>query len=151
MPGEASSKPGDGRAVAPFPRDSSSRLTIAPPGPLPAPRRTVAIWRVRDRATFTAFRRRGKRVRSGPLTVTWLPGSATQPPRVAYTIARAVGPAVVRNRIRRRLRAAVAELAGDLLPGDYLIGVAPAAAHVSFATLRSSLLSASTRVAEQHR
>ncbi len=128
-----------------------SSLTVAPPGPLPAPRRTAAIWRVRDRATFTALRRQGQRARAGPLTVTWLPGPASHPPRVAYAISRAVGPAVVRNQIRRRLRAIVAELAGDLVPGDYLIGVAPAAAHVSFATLRSSLHSASARVAERHR
>lgn len=119
---------------------------------MPAPRQTTAtIWRVRDRATFTALRRRGRRARSGPLTVTWLPGRAAQPPRVAYAIGRTVGPAVVRNRIRRRLRSLVAELAADLAPGDYLIGVAPAAAQISFAALRSSLQVASTRVREQHR
>ncbi len=119
---------------------------------MPAPRQTTAtIWRVRDRATFTALRRHGRRARSGPLTVTWLPGRSAQPPRVAYSISRTVGPAVVRNRIRRRLRAVVAEVATDLAPGDYLIGVAPAAAHVSFAALRSSLQVASTRVREAYR
>ncbi|CAN5648935.1 hypothetical protein BH20ACT1_BH20ACT1_04400 [soil metagenome] len=119
---------------------------------MPARRRTTSvIWRVRDRATFTQLRRQGRRARSGPLTVTWLPGPRTQPPRVAYAIRRAVGPAVVRNRIRRRLRALVAEHAGELVPGAYLIGVSPAAANVSFATLRSSLQAASARVWEQHR
>lgn len=119
---------------------------------MPAPRQTTAtIWRVRDRATFAALRRQGRRARSGPLTVTWLPGPASQPPRVAYAISRTVGPAVVRNRIRRRLRAVVAERATDLVPGDYLIGVSPSAARVSFATLRSSLHAASARVWEQPR
>lgn len=147
--GEASSRLDGARAVAPCRRDQRTGLTIATPGPLPAPRRTAAIWRVRDRATFAALRRQGRRAHSGPLSVTWLPGPGTQPSRVAYAIGRTVGPAVVRNRIRRRLRAVVAELAGDLRPGDYLIGVAPSAAHVSFATLRSSLQAASSRVWEQ--
>jgi ribonuclease P protein component len=48
------------------------------------------------------------------------------PPRVAFAIGRKVGGAVVRNRLRRQLRAALA--ARDLAPGDYLLGLTPAAA-----------------------
>lgn len=52
---------------------------------------------------------------------------ATPHPRLAFSISRAVGNAVVRNRARRQLRALFAELArqrSDLLsPGDYLVGV----------------------------
>ena len=43
------------------------------------------------------------------------------PPRVAYAIGRSVGSAVVRNRIRRRLRVIVAARVDDLTPGAYLI------------------------------
>ena len=57
------------------------------------------------------------------------------PPRVAFAIGRDVGSAVVRNRLRRRLRA----LAGDrvagtpLLPhGHLLIGARPGAGERSF-------------------
>ena len=65
------------------------------------------IWRVRDRATFRALAR-GRRRRSGILEVTTaVVGARTEPPRVAYAIGRNVGNAVVRNRTRRRLRAAV--------------------------------------------
>lgn len=54
------------------------------------------------------------------------------PPRVAYAIGRKVGPAVRRNRLRRRLRAIVRGQAGRLAPGAYLIGAAPGAAELSF-------------------
>lgn len=87
-----------------------------------------AVWRIRDRRTFAELRRRGRRARSGPITVTWLPGPPGTPPRVAYAVGRTVGPAVVRNRARRRLRAVVAGLAAELDPGAYLVAAGPATA-----------------------
>lgn len=66
----------------------------------------------------------------------FLPGDPTLPPRVAYAVGRRVGPAVVRNRVRRRLRAATRAHRAELLPGGaYLFGAAPAAASVSFAEI----------------
>jgi ribonuclease P protein component len=56
---------------------------------------------------------------------------------VAYSVGRRLGGAVVRNRVRRRLRQIVAERAPHLVSGAYLIGVAPAAASLSFGDLRS--------------
>ena len=50
--------------------------------------------------------------------------------RVAYAVSRAVGGAVDRNRLRRRLRAIVHD--AELVPGTYLVAVAPAAAMASF-------------------
>ncbi len=66
-------------------------------------------------------------------------------PRVAYAIPRTVGPAVVRNRIRRRLRAIVVDL--DRRPqgvpvGDYLVRVAPGAADSSYDELQRHLTGA---------
>jgi ribonuclease P protein component len=40
---------------------------------------------------------------------------------VAYAIPRRMGGAVVRNRIRRRLRAAVDQVSEEMAPGAYLI------------------------------
>lgn len=60
---------------------------------------------------------------------------------MAYAIGKAVGGAVVRNRIRRRLRVLVdeAEQAGMLTPGLYLVGVRSEATAVSFDGLRRHL------------
>ena len=58
-------------------------------------------------------------------------------PHVAYAIGRPVGPAVVRNRIRRRLRAIVVHHADAIRPAWYLIGVRPAAATRSYEELNT--------------
>ena len=85
------------------------------------------------------------------MTVTHLPdGSA--PPRVAYAIGRRVGSAVVRNRVRRRLRAIVAEAArptGELAPGPgaYLISVRQEAAGLPYADLDAAVRTALARLA----
>ncbi|MBA2280853.1 MAG: ribonuclease P protein component, partial [Acidimicrobiia bacterium] len=83
----------------------------------------MAIGRVGTRAAFSALSQRGVRSRAGVVRLTWLPAepgdeSTTPPVRVAYAIGRPVGTAVVRNRLRRRLRAAMAELAPE--SGTYL-------------------------------
>jgi ribonuclease P protein component len=101
-----------------------------------------ALWRVRDRATFAELRRSGRRSRSGPVSVTWLPGDAGAPPRLACSIGRQVGPAVTRNRLRRRIRAIVADAAPDLRPGTYLVGVGPAATDLTHGDLRAAVLHA---------
>ncbi|MDQ3757149.1 MAG: ribonuclease P protein component [Actinomycetota bacterium] len=76
-------------------------------------------------------------MRRGPITITFVPGASTDPPRVAYAIGRKVGGAVVRNRLRRRLRAVVAELGPALRPGAYLVGATAEAVPLSFGELQS--------------
>ena len=101
----------------------------------------AAVWRVRDRATFTALRS-GRRGHAGPVRVTWVPEpDATSPPRVAFAVRRRVGSAVARNRVRRQLRAVVAELAPHLAPGAYLVAYR-GAPDVPFAELRDDVAAA---------
>ncbi|PLS76587.1 MAG: ribonuclease P protein component [Actinobacteria bacterium] len=100
------------------------------------------IQPVRDRASFAALRRSGRRVRRGPLTLTFVPGAPDDPLRVAYAIGRTVGGAVVRNLLRRRLRVVVSELGPLLQPGAYLIAAAPGAASLSFGELRAAVAEA---------
>jgi ribonuclease P protein component len=107
--------------------------------PAAAPR---MVWAVRDRATFESLRRSGRRVRRGPITVTWLAGDPAEPPRVAYAIGRRVGGAVVRNRIRRRLRSVMQEVRAQLRPGAYLVGAATGAASLSYGDLRATVCEA---------
>lgn len=56
-------------------------------------------------------------------------------PHVAYSIGRAHGGAVVRNRLRRRLQALLAQRATRLTPGWYLIGADRAASGLDAAEL----------------
>jgi ribonuclease P protein component len=59
---------------------------------------------------------------------------------VAYSVPRAVGGAVERNRLRRRLRAMVRELDVELVPGgQYLLSAGPAAMKTSPVELRDTL------------
>ena len=117
----------------------------APPVDRPRPQ----LWRIRDRQTFAALRRRGRRVRRGPLTVTWLPGLEDRPPQAAFVVGRTVGGAVTRNRVRRRLRAALRELqaAGRLPAGSYLLGGSADLADLPWTELVELLASAIDEVA----
>ncbi len=96
------------------------------------------IWRVERRELFIALRT-ARRGRSGPLTVAHLPGDPSDPPRVAFAVGRRAGGAVVRNRVRRRLRAHLSSSSFALPPGTYLISAGPAASSSSFEELGRDL------------
>jgi len=72
--------------------------------------------------------------------VSWLAGPPGVPPTLAFAIAKRVGNAVVRNRLRRRLREAARRIA--LPPGTYLIRANPAAATLSFQEVSAHLFRA---------
>ena len=97
------------------------------------------IWRIRDRATFDALAS-GRRRRRGPISMTFLPGDPSVPPRVAYAVGKRVGPAVVRNRVRRRMRAATLAHRSALAPGGvYLFGAGPAAATAAYSEIDTAM------------
>jgi len=97
------------------------------------------IWRIRDRATFEALAG-ARRRRRGPISMTFLPGDPSIPPRVAYAVGKRVGPAVVRNRVRRRLRAAAMGHRAEFQAGGaYLFGAGPAAAAAPFAAIDAAM------------
>jgi ribonuclease P protein component len=68
-------------------------------------------------------------------------------PRLAWAIGRRVGPAVTRNRLRRRLRSAAALLdqPEPLAPGSYLVALQPGAADLSYGELRDAFEAALRR------
>ena len=68
----------------------------------------------------------------------------TTDPRVAFAVGRKVGPAVVRNRLRRRLR--VLWRQASPRGGDYLVLAAPTAAGLSFAQLQARFEAALARL-----
>jgi ribonuclease P protein component len=69
---------------------------------------------------------------------------------VAFAVGRQIGSAVVRNRVRRRLRAALQELEREadprFPPGDYLVRVRPGAPAASYQDLRRDLVGALDRL-----
>jgi ribonuclease P protein component len=116
----------------------------AVPPPQGAPPTLGLIWRIRDRRTFAELRRRGRRARHGVVSVTHLRAAGADvalPPRVAFAVPRKVGTAVVRNRLRRQVRAHLSARAASsaLAPGAYLVHLAPPAAEVGRAALVDDL------------
>ena len=76
------------------------------------------------------------------------PGSR---PRVAYAVGKRVGGAVERNRLRRRLRAIVAEVATGMPPGAYLVAAGPEAGGIGFEELKRIVAAAMTSASEERR
>ena len=97
--------------------------------------------RLRDSEAFTRTVRSGRRAGGAALVVHLLAdGTRTAPPRVGLVVSKAVGNAVVRNRVKRRLRHAVREFLADLPAGTELVLRAlPPAAGLSSAELRAEL------------
>ena len=102
----------------------------------------AAAQRLRRSADFAAAIRGGRRVGRGTVVVHLLleePAQATAA-RAGFVVSKAVGGAVVRNKVRRRLRHLVRPLLTDLPGGSSLVVRAlPAAAGASFSTLGGDL------------
>ena len=113
----ASSQPAATAAASGSAPERKTRSLPAPGKPVgPNPKRLL------KRAEFLAARR-GEKRRGRLFLVKALDRGDELSPRVGYTVTKKVGNAVVRNRIRRRLREAVrTHAADDMAPGnDYVI------------------------------
>ncbi|WP_141930403.1 ribonuclease P protein component [Microbacterium sp. SLBN-146] len=91
-------------------------------------------------ADYKAAVRRGRRC-AGSHTVTYVTSSVEdRPTRFGFIVSRQVGGAVVRNTVRRRLKAVCAESLNDVRPGvDIVIRALPGAGSVDFAELRAEV------------
>jgi ribonuclease P protein component len=107
------------------------------------------VWPIRDRATFDVLRRTGRRSRRGPVTVTFAAVGEHPVPRVAYAVGKRVGGAVVRNRLRRRLRSVTA--GATLRPGAYLVSAGPEATGLSYEDLKAHVTAAMTSASQDRR
>jgi ribonuclease P protein component len=122
-------------------------LTVAPGSsshPDPPAAVQPAVERLSGRDAFERLRREGRRANHGAVGLTWVPDPRSL--RVAYAVGRGVGSAVVRNRVRRRLRAVMASLAVELPLGDWLVGARPSAATCSSEELRHDVVEALARL-----
>jgi ribonuclease P protein component len=98
--------------------------------------------RLRRRADFKAVAG-GRRVQRPGFVLQALSvseGDGQRPPRIGFTVTRKIGNAVVRNRIRRRLRAAVTAADGQLERAtDYVLVGRRAALTLQFQRLVTDL------------
>jgi ribonuclease P protein component len=100
---------------------------------------------IRRRTTFTATRERGRRTNDRCLTLSILPRDATasgaETAEVAFLTPKRIGGAVVRNRLRRRMREIFRRAAGVTGSDAYLVWIArPTAASLTFDELRTCML-----------
>jgi ribonuclease P protein component len=99
--------------------------------------------RVRTRRQFALFLTPTGRGQSGPLRILFVAGDNGV--AAAYAINRKVGNAVVRNKIRRRLRALMDEISPRPLSGKYLIRVGIETSQLTYDELRHHLTNALQR------
>jgi ribonuclease P protein component len=97
---------------------------------------------------FRQATRQGRRAGTRTLVAhLWVPGGES-PARVGFVVSKAVGPAVIRNRVKRRLRHLARERLSSL-PGSAVLVVRalPASAEASYDDLARDLDSALERIA----
>lgn len=91
------------------------------------------------------------RVRSGPrvtrpeFVLYHFAQEAPGVPRVGFSVGRRLGGAVVRNRVRRRLREAIRPLLGRLVACDIVVVARPPALEAGVADLEAALKQAAAR------
>lgn len=103
--------------------------------------------RLRRSADFTHALHGGSRARSRLLVVSANQAAPGAPTRVGFVVSRAVGNAVTRNRVRRRLRHLVADRLTAAGPGlAVVVRALPDAANASFDELGRALDTGLARV-----
>lgn len=93
--------------------------------------------RLRKKQEFEQVYQQGRRVSMEAFTMYGLKRDESSPPQVGFVVGRRFGSHVARNRVKRRLRAAVRTLWSQMPQGYALVLVArEAAATMPFETLR---------------
>lgn len=102
-------------------------------------------YRLRQSQDFRATIRAGRRSASSTLVTHVVPGASSRT-TVGFVVSKAVGPAVVRNRVKRRLRHLVRNYLFQLPAGSSLVVRAlPKSADASSAALEADLCKALTK------
>ena len=104
----------------------------------------AATGRLQGRSSFYRLRTSGQRIRRGPLSATVL--HTGEPARIGFALPASLGNAVVRNRLRRRLRA-IAMSKQDLPKADIVIRPHPACVALSYKGLEGLFIELMTQAA----
>ena len=129
-PGVPSWEPGVARAASNFPRNSVAHTKTV----------LARANRVVQPADFRAAVRRGRRVASRSAIVHVVSRESEGPSRFGFIVTKAIGNAVTRNRIRRRLRAVSRDLLPELGPGrDIVIRALPGSPGVDWVSLQTEI------------
>jgi ribonuclease P protein component len=100
---------------------------------------------------FTRVRRRGRSAGSPLLAVYVLPVRSTEI-RVGFSVSKKVGKAVVRNRVKRRMREVIRQQIPAMRHGQDVVVVArPPAAQATFRDLADAIISALQRTGSVQR
>ncbi len=103
--------------------------------------------RLRLARDFSRLRERGKRIEAGPFFLKVFDRKDKEGARFAIIASRKIGPAVVRNRLRRRTKECFRLLQHQLPQGVDLLFIArPALAHTSFQELYTRFSKAALRI-----
>ena len=93
-------------------------------------------YRLKKNRAFQYVYRKGHSVACRNLVMLFAPSKEL---KVGFSVSKKTGNAVVRNRIKRRLRECFRPYLGDVKTGLYVIVARPAAAEAAFDTLRKDM------------
>ncbi|MCL2061303.1 MAG: ribonuclease P protein component [Firmicutes bacterium] len=93
-------------------------------------------YRLTKRGSFTFVYNKGERKSDGPLRLTWV---AAKNLRIGFSVPNKVGKAVVRNQLKRRLRAVARQLLKKLRPAQIVVSAQPCAEKLSYEALYNSV------------
>lgn len=93
-------------------------------------------YRMKKNGQFRYVYRKGKSAGAKEISLVYVRAAKLQ---VGFCVSKKVGNAVVRNKVKRRLRAAFAYHIKELENGFYVINARPCAAQASFAALQRSM------------
>jgi ribonuclease P protein component len=113
----------------------SGSPAVPPSVPQPA-----TLWSVRNSRAFTEARVGSRNCRHDRLVIQHAPGDTANPVMLGLIVGRPVGNAVRRNRVRRRLKSVVRELAPQLTGSTLVIRALPGSYEQTFAELRQSVV-----------
>jgi len=115
-------------------------IPVTPEDPAKPPRRMLKSSRLLKHADFQSVYKNGKKRFSGNVTLFFRDREDSSGPRVGFTVGKALGGAVDRNRILRRMRAVVRERLSQLTrPLDVVLHPRKSVLTLEFARLDSEI------------